>query len=351
MSWKFAWLGMPMGGAKAGLIGDLDWDTRRRHEAIRSFGRALGPQVRAGIYGAGSDIGTGLDDVWEFLRGAGTVAGPPPPVSKRGGTGEPTALTVFACVTEALRAMGRPVAGATAAIEGLGGVGSALARMLDHAGVRIVAVSNRLTAVASEGGLDVPALLELRAERGEAGLESYEGGSRIEHETLLEMDVDVLVPCARTWGLNVRNVDRLRCRAVVAAANCPIDPTLGEEGIEERGILVVPDFVANSGGILYANIPASDRARREILTTMYPRTIARLFRDSEREGRSLTKVARSIAVRRVLSNADDVERARGELEELDAAFRRYRSRFGHRFPGDRPGISLAKRWLDTGEAN
>jgi glutamate dehydrogenase (NAD(P)+) len=223
--------------------------------------------------------------------------------------------------------------------------------MLDQAGIRIVAVSNRLAAVASESGIDVPALLRLRAEAGDAGLERYDGGSRIEHESLLEMDVDVLVPCARTWGLNATNVDRLSCRAVVSAANCPIDPGLGEDGIEARGILVVPDFVANAGGILYANIPASDRSRREILTTTYPRTISRLFRDSEREGRTLTEVARSIAVRRALPVARDVERARGELEELNAAFRRFRSRFGHRFPGDRPGISLARRWLDTGETN
>lgn len=349
MSWKFAWLGMPMGGAKAGLVGNSTWDAAGRQEAMRAFGRALGPQVRAGIYGAGSDIGTGLEDVWEFLRGAGKVSGPPPPPSQRGDTGEPTALSVLACIAESLRAIRGEVRGSTVAIEGLGSVGSALARLLHEAGVRIVAVSNRLAAVACEDGLDVPAILELRAESGDAGLERYEGGARIEHADLFELEVDVLVPCARTWGLNSANVDRLRCRAIVSAANCPISPALGEAGIEARGILVVPDFVANAGGILYANIPASDRTRREILATLYPRTIARLFRDAEREGRSLTEVARAIAVRRARPAANDIERARKELEELDAAYRRYRSRLGRKLHGDRPGIALAERWLETGE--
>ena len=350
MSWKFAWLGMPMGGAKAGVVGNSSWDTEGRHEALRAFGRALGPQVRAGIYGAGADIGTGLEDVWEFLRGAGKVSGRPPPPSQRGETGEPTALTVFACIAESLRAIRGEVSGSTVAIEGLGGVGSALARLLHEAGVRIVAVSNRLAAVACDDGLDVPTILELRAESGDAGLERYDGGARIEHADLLELEVDVLVPCARTWGLNAANVDRLRCRAMVSAANCPIAPALGEAGVEARGILVVPDFVANAGGVLYANIPASDRTRREILATLYPRTIARLFRDAEREGRSLTEVARTMAVRRARPVAHDVERAREELEELHTAYRRYRSRLGRRLHGDRPGIALAERWLAPGEA-
>jgi glutamate dehydrogenase (NAD(P)+) len=347
MSWKFGWLGMPMGGAKAGLVATPEWDAEGRHEAMRELGRALGPQVRSGIYGAGSDIGTGLEDVWEFLRGAGKVSGPPPPPSQRGDTGEPTAMTVFACIMESLRATRGQVWGSTVAIEGLGSVGSALARMLHEAGVRVTAVSNRLAAVAREDGVDVPAILKSRAEAGDAGLERHEGGMRIEHAELLELDVDVLVPCARTWGLNAANVDRLRCRSVVSAANCPIDPDLGESGLEARGILVVPDFVANAGGILYANIPTSDRTRREILTSLFPRTIARLFRDSEREGRSVTEVARAIAIRRVFPVAHDVARARLELEELDAAFRRYRARFGQRYPGDRPGIALAQRWLET----
>jgi len=275
MSWKFAWLGMPMGGAKAGLVQDPEWTAETRRSAIRAFGRALGPHLRSRMYGAGTDMGFGPDDLWEFQRGAGRVSGPPPPPDRRGDTGDATALTVFACVMEALRARRGETAGASVSIEGLGAVGSALAGMLHEADVRVTGVSNRILAVHDERGLDVPAILRLRKEHGDAGLERHDGGTRIELASLLELEVDVLVPCAGHWSLNAGNADRLHCSAVVAAANCPIDPAIGEAGLEERGILVVPDFVSNSGGILYANIPAGDATRREILRTLYPEAIGR----------------------------------------------------------------------------
>ena len=349
MSWKFAWLGMPMGGAKAGLIQDPEWTPEARREAIRAFGKALGPHLRSRMYGAGTDMGFGPEDLWEFQVGAGRVSGPPPPPSQRGDTGEATALTVFACVVEALRARRGNVSGATAAIEGIGAVGAALAGMLAEAGVRVTGVSNRLTAVHDPAGLDVSRILHLRSEQGDAGLESYESGDRIGHADLLELEVDVLVPCAAHWSLNADNADRLRCRSVVAAANCPIHPELGESGLESRGILVVPDFVANSGGILYANIPATNGTRRELLRTLYPEAIARLFAVANEAGRTVTETARGAAVRRAARVADDVTRAAAEQFELDRAFARRRSGPGRRLFGERAGLDLARRWLDPAE--
>ncbi len=349
MSWKFAWLGMPMGGAKAGLLQDPEWTPETRREAIRAFGRALGPQLRSRMYGAGTDMGFGPEDLWEFQLGAGRVSGPPPPPEQRGDTGEATALTVFACVVEALRARRGEVKGATAAIEGIGAVGAALAGMLDEAGVRVTGVSNRLEAVYDGAGLDVSKILQLRAELGDAGLERFPSGDRIGHADLLELPVDVLVPCAAHWSLNADNADRLRCGSVVAAANCPISPDLGESGLEGRGILVVPDFVANSGGILYANIPATDGTRRELLRTLFPDAIARLFGVAAATGRSVTETARGAAVRRSGQVADDVEKAAAEQAELDLAFGRRRSGVGRRLFGERPGRDLARRWMDPAE--
>jgi len=351
MSWKFAWLGMPMGGAKAGLVQDPEWTADTRRSAIRAFGRALGPQLRSRMYGAGTDMGFGPDDLWEFQRGAGRVSGPPPSADQRGDTGDATALTVFACVIEALRTRRGEIAGASAAIEGLGAVGSALARMLHEAGVAVTGVSNRILAVHDEKGLDVPAILRLREEHGDAGLERYDGGERLELPALLELEVDVLIPCAGHWSLNAGNADRLRCGAVVAAANCPIDPAVGEAGLEERGILVVPDFVANSGGILYANLPARDASRREILRTLFPEAIEQLFRTAGSAGRSVTDIAVAAAVRRAAPLRDDIERSARELRELDRAFARRRLRLGRRLRGEREGRELAARWLAPGEVS
>ena len=348
MSWKFAFLGMPMGGAKAGLIADPEWSPEQRVSAIRGFGRALGPQLRSRIYGAGTDMGFGPEDMWEFSVGAGRVSGPPPPPVQRGNTGVATAMTVHASAVEALRATRGEVAGATVAIEGFGAVGSTLAGMLDRSGARVVGVSNQLAAIYRADGLDVSRLQALRAEHGDDGLAGYDGGESIRHEELLELDVDVLVPCAAHWSLNLKNVDRLQCSAVVAAANCPIEQELGEDGLERRGILVVPDFVANSGGILYANLPASDRTRREILETMFPDLVARLFRKSSTGGQNVTQVARAIAAERAHDIEHDRERADRELAELDRAFARRRSGVGRRLYGERPARDLAHRWMATG---
>jgi glutamate dehydrogenase/leucine dehydrogenase len=238
------------------------------------------------------------------------------------------------------------VNGATAAIEGLGSVGSALARMMDAAGVRVIGVSNRLAARADERGLDVEAILARREEQGDAGLRCCENGERIGHTDLLELDIDVLVPCAAHWSLNEENAEHLRCSAVVAAANCPIAPAIGEAGLEVRGILVVPDFVANSGGILHANLPVSAATRREVLQTLYPKAVARLFREAENSGQSVTETARAAAVRRAESVRGDVERAQRELYELDQAFARRQSRIARRLHGERQGRDLARRWLD-----
>jgi glutamate dehydrogenase/leucine dehydrogenase len=221
--------------------------------------------------------------------------------------------------------------------------------MLDRDGVRVVGVSNALAAVQCEDGLDVSRLQSLRTEHGDNGLVGFDEGQSISHEDLLELDVDVLVPCAAHWSLNSGNADRLQCRAVVAAANCPIEPELGEDGLESRGILVVPDFVANSGGILYANLPASDRTRRAILETMFPDVVAGLFRDAGTGGQNVTRVARAIAAERARGIENDRERADHELAELDTAFERRRSRIGRRLYGERPAQELARRWMATGE--
>jgi glutamate dehydrogenase (NAD(P)+) len=347
MSWKFAFLGMPMGGAKAGLIESPAWGPAERVEAIRRFGRALGPLLRSRVYGAGTDMGFGPEDLWEFSVGAGRVSGPPPPASQRGNTGEATALTVYACVVEALRAVRGQVVGATVALEGFGAVGSTLAGMLDQSGVRVVGVSNRLAAIYRADGLDVSQLQDLRTEHGDEGLTRFDGGESVGHQDLLALDADVLVPCARPWSLNSLNASSLQCLAVVAAANCPIHPELGEEGLESNGILVVPDFVANSGGILYANLPASGRTRSEILKTGFPDVVSRLFTEREANGQTVTRVARAIAVARARVIQHDRERADRELAELDTAFDRWRSGVGRRLYGERPAWKLARRWLAT----
>jgi glutamate dehydrogenase (NAD(P)+) len=147
----------------------------------------------------------------------------------------------------ALAHRGIPVAGATAAVQGFGKVGAGAAQFLAEAGVTVVAVSDQYGAVHAAGGLDVPALQAHVAATG--SVVGFGGGEVLDPPALLELDVDLLVPAAVEGVLHGGNAERVRARIVVEGAN---GPTTGEADriLDEAGVLVVPDILANAGGVI-----------------------------------------------------------------------------------------------------
>ena len=247
MTLKWAFLNIPHGGAKAGVAVAAELLHRRREDVMAAFGRAIRPLLEHGVYFTGPDLGTTLDDANVVRRAAGTA----PVHDADADGGRATATTVVQAVKEAAKVTGVELRGASVAIEGLGRVGREVAARLHDLGARIVAASVHLGAVHAENGLDLSALTAPAPDP--AAWLRRQDGDRIETAALLTLPVDVLVPCARPWTIHRRNAEDVRARLVVPASNVPWTAE-AERELVARNVTVIPDFVANAGGVLYPHM-------------------------------------------------------------------------------------------------
>ena len=272
MTWKTALVDVPFGGAKGGVIcepkdlteRDLDRLTRRYTEGIR---RMIGPEmdVPAPDMNTNPQTMAWIMDTYSMYEGytvPKVVTGKPLEI---GGTPGRTAATGrgVSIVTERLyEYLDRDLSEATVAIQGFGNVGSHAAQMLDESGARVVATSDVTGGAYDPEGLDVPTL----AAHVDAGglIEEYtagnlRGASRdrtqwdepddITNAELLTLDVDVLIPAAVEGVITAENVDDLRASTIVEAANGPTT-VAADEVLTERDVQVVPDILANAGGVI-----------------------------------------------------------------------------------------------------
>jgi glutamate dehydrogenase/leucine dehydrogenase len=224
-----------------------------RAGALAAYRRALEPY--RGVFLTGPDMGTSPQDFLDREEG-------PLPLwaQEHEGLGMDDLATghgVKAAAEAALAHLGRPLAGATVAIEGFGKVGAGAARAFERAGARVVGVSTVAGLVADAEGLAVDELIELRTLHGDR-LVDHAGTPARPREELFELQCDVLVPGARPDSITPDVARRLRCTVVAPAANAPYRPDA--VGIlHGRGIVGVPDFIANAGGVhLYVSVSNED---------------------------------------------------------------------------------------------
>jgi glutamate dehydrogenase (NAD(P)+) len=257
MTWKTALMDIPFGGAKGGVTVDprklsrleLERLTRRFTQRISIM---LGPyrDVPAPDVNTNPQVMAWILDEYSSRHGYTPAAVTGKPVSLGGSLGrdEATGRGVMYVMMEYARDFGVPLKGSRVVIQGFGNVGGHLARLLDaEAGAKVVAVSDVDGGVVNEQGLDVPALLAHTA----AGkpVSTWTGGSAITNEALWTIPCDWLVPAA-LGGVITRehNARSIACKVVVEGANAPTTPT-ADRILEERGIPVIPDFLANAGGV------------------------------------------------------------------------------------------------------
>ena len=259
MTLKYGFLGLPQGGAKGGVRGDPEAPAEKRLQRLAAFGSGVAELLTSGIFMPHSDMGTCGADIDAMLRSIGMTA--PAKSVEDHDSGYYTAVSVAAAAVAALRQRGLDPRSCRAAIEGFGKVGKPLACQLNRAGISVVAISTRLGAIYDPNGLDVSRLLELSRRMGSAMVEGYPGAARISSSELIELPVELLSPCARHHSIHAGNASSLRCRVISAGANNPVTRE-AEQILEGRGVLYVPDFVSNSGGVLggtmeFAGISAS----------------------------------------------------------------------------------------------
>ena len=257
MTWKTALMGLPFGGAKGGVVcnpkllsaTELERMTRRYTTEIINL---IGPEVDI----PAPDVGTGpremawIFDTYSMNKGysvLGVVTGKPLTVGGSLGRVDATGRGAAYCVREALRKRGRSVRGTRVVIQGFGNVGTNLARILADDGATIVGLSDSLVGVYNGDGLDLRAAIDHKEEAGTlAGLSDAE---EIASEDVLLLDCDVLAPCALEQVLTAENADQVKASIVCEGANGPT--TLeADQILEDRGVLVLPDVLANAGGVV-----------------------------------------------------------------------------------------------------
>jgi glutamate dehydrogenase (NAD(P)+) len=256
MTWKCALLDVPYGGAKGGVtIDPRNYSPAELERVTRRYTSEILPIIGPERDIPAPDIGTDERTMAWMMDTCSTSVGftvpsvvTGKPVSLGGSLGRSSATSkgVAHIALAALAHRGLQPQGSTAAVQGFGKVGAGAAEFLAEAGVRVVAVGDQYGAVRAAGGLDVPALL---AHGGRAGtVTGFEGADAIGSDELLELDVDLLVPAAVEGVLHEGNAHRVRAGIVVEGANGPTTAA-ADRKLHAQGVLVVPDLLANAGGV------------------------------------------------------------------------------------------------------
>ncbi|MCZ7588049.1 MAG: Glu/Leu/Phe/Val dehydrogenase [Gaiella sp.] len=257
MTWKCALMGLPFGGAKGGVVcdpkaltaGEIERLTRRYTTEIIN---EIGPEkdIPAPDVGTNAQVMAWIFDTYSMNVGhsvLGVVTGKPLSIGGSVGRDGATARGVLYCIRTALQKEGRRFPDTRLAIQGFGNVGRNLARLLSEEGARVIALSDSKGAVVNPYGIDVQAAITHKAEHG--ALTGLPGTEDATNDELIELECDVLVPAALEQVINTDNAPRIRAHMVCEAANSPTTPG-ADDVLEDRGILVLPDVVANAGGVV-----------------------------------------------------------------------------------------------------
>ncbi len=296
MTLKYGLLGLPQGGAKAGIIGDPDASPAERRRLLGAFAAAAATLLRTRQYVPDADIGTTAGEVREMMQGIGVRVGPR---EWRGNhSGEHTARSCLTAARALLERRGAELKGCRVAIEGFGKVGTALARLLAERGATVVAISTSRGAVYQRDGLDVDRLLDRAADLGSRVVEGEPGA--MDRALLLELPVDLLCPCARYHSIHTGNVDRIAATTIAAGANDPVSPE-AERTLQARGVQYVPAFVSNCGGVLGGTLEFAGVALPRIgplIEEPLRRLVIGLLDRAERAGISPGRLAETEALAR-----------------------------------------------------
>jgi glutamate dehydrogenase (NAD(P)+) len=256
MTWKCAVAHIPFGGGKGGIICDPTKMSRRELEALTRRYVAeiidlIGPEkdVPAPDVNTDAQVMAWVMDTYSMHVGhtsTAVVTGKPLELGGSLGRREATGRGVMIVTREAAKHVGFDIKGATVAIQGFGNVGSVSAQLLSEIGAKIVAVVDWKGGVYNPAGLDVPALIQHASVH--KTVNGFAKSDRITSEQLFELDVDVLIPAALENQITMDNASRIKAKVLVEGANGPTTPD-AHRHLHERGVFIIPDILANSGGV------------------------------------------------------------------------------------------------------
>jgi glutamate dehydrogenase (NAD(P)+) len=256
MTWKCAVAQLPFGGGKGGVICDPTSMSKRELEALtRRYTAeiidAIGPEkdVPAPDVNTNEQVMAWFMDTYSMHVGhtsTAVVTGKPVEMGGSLGRREATGRGVMIITRESAKHLGLDLKGARVAVQGFGNVGSVAADLLAEMGARIVAVTDWNAGVYNDAGLDIKRLIEhVQKTRSLAG---FAGAEPITNEQLFKLEVDILIPAALEEQITADNVAHVKAKLVVEGANGPTSPA-AHKALHERGVFVVPDILANAGGV------------------------------------------------------------------------------------------------------
>ena len=315
MTWKCAVVNIPFGGAKGGILcnpfrlsqKELERLTRRYTSRIMN---TLGPDsdVPAPDVNTNEQTMAWILDTYSMHVGhstPGVVTGKPVSLGGSLGRRDATGRGCLIVIQEAFAHLGMQLQGATVAVQGFGKVGGVAARLLHEAGCRVVAISDRGSAIYNAKGIDVRAALAWIDRR--VLLDGFPGAEPIAGEALLSLDVDVLVPAATENAITSLNAADVQARIVCEGAN---GPTTAEADaiLEENGVFVIPDILANAGGVTVSyfewvqNRAAyhwTERAVNERLEEIMKRAFSDVVREAKKRNVTMRTAAYCLGIERV----------------------------------------------------
>ncbi len=256
MTLKNSVAGLPHGGGKAGIIADPS--ASEKEHCFRLFARAIRDMHD---YIPGPDMGSNEECMAWIYDEIGRAVGLPEeiggiPLDKLGATG----FGISECAEVACPYIGMDLEGAKVAIQGFGSVGKAAARYLSQKGAIIVAVSDTKGCIYNPDGLDVDALYSVKQERG--SVIHFKDGTASSCDEIFTVDCEILIPAATPDVINRDNANEIRARLIIQGANIPV--TAEAEGIlYKRGVLSIPDFIANAGGVIMAAMEYAKRSEAD----------------------------------------------------------------------------------------
>jgi len=256
MTWKTAIVSLPYGGAKGGVnVDPKRLEPSERQAVARSFmdkvEKVLGPMrdVPAPDVGTNAQTMAWLMDEYGKLHGHTPACVTGKPIALEGSYGREAATGrgVVYMFREAAPQLDMKPSETTFVVQGFGNVGSWAARIMQQLGAKMVGVGDADGAIHSDEGIDADKLAQIVADGGDVS--DYDGGERLPSEDLIEIDCDVFIPAALGGMIHKQNADRLKARMVVEGANSPTTPA-ADDILADKGVLVVPDVMANSGGVV-----------------------------------------------------------------------------------------------------
>ena len=261
MTWKCSLAGIPYGGGKGGVeCNPLEMSKGEKERVARTFAARIEPVVGAWSDVPAPDVNTGGQEMVWFMDTISKMRGrlepaifTGKPVSLWGSQGrtEATGLGVATCALELLKVLEKDPKKTTFTIQGFGNVGTYAALTLVDAGAKVIGISDITGAYYCKDGIDIDKAFQHVSEHPQRLLDGYKqpGLEKIDAEELLFLDTDVFIPAALEGAVNKNNADKVKARYIVEAANGPITPE-ADAVLDAKGILIVPDFLANSGGVI-----------------------------------------------------------------------------------------------------